>query len=278
MKYRLASMLLPTMLLLGGCTAISSTPPTNIEQTVSQQTIDPYDLEQYGVTLTEYVNEQGLVNYDELQGDRAPLDQFNVSLNEVLPSTYDNWSESEQIAFWINAYNSLTLASIVDQTPLKSSIRDIPGVWRIRKHSVMGDFKTLDAIEHSILRKDFNEPRIHAALVCAAMSCPPLRSEPFTGDALDAQLDDQVNQWLTGEHGLEIDREKGIVSISAIFDWFGKDWEVSYGTTEGFAGTNTQKAVLNFISNYVDEDDAAYLQGGDYQVKYLDYDWSLNKQ
>lgn len=278
MKSRLASILLPTMLLLGGCAAISSTPPASIEQTANQSNIAPYDLEQYEVTLTQYVDEQGLVDYEALQGDRAALDLFNASLNEVLPSDYEGWSEDKKIAFLINAYNSLTLASIVDQTPLKSSIRDIPGVWRIRKHSIMGDFKTLDAIEHSILRKEFNEPRIHAALVCAAISCPPLRSEPFTGEALDAQLDDQVDQWLSGEHGLKIDREQGTVAISSIFDWFGEDWEASYATTEGFAGSNTQKAVLNFISNYVSEDDAAYLRAGDYRVKFLDYDWSLNQQ
>lgn len=278
MKYRLASILLPTMLILGGCAAISSTPPTGVEQTANQQTITPYDLEQYGVSLSEYVNEQGLVDYEGLQGDRASLDQFNISLNEVLPSTYDSWSDSEKIAFLTNAYNSLTLASIVDQTPLKSSIRNIPGVWRVRKHAIMGDSKTLDTIEHGILRKDFNEPRIHAALVCGAFSCPPLRNEPYTAEALDAQLDDQVTQWLTGEHGLKIDREQRTVFISSIFDWFGEDWETSYSTTEGFTGSDTQKAVLNFISNYVSEEDAAYLRAGDYRVKYLDYDWSLNKQ
>ena len=86
------------------------------------------------------------------------------------------------------------------------------------------------------------------------------------------------NVWLSGEHGLKIDREAGIVSISSIFDWFGEDWKTSYGTDEGFAGSNTQKAVLNFISNYVSEEDAAYLKAGDYRLKYLDYDWSLNKQ
>ena len=278
MKHRLATILLPTMLILGGCAAISSTPPTAVEQTANQSAITPYDLETYGEALAQYVNDQGLVNYEALQGDRAALDQFNASLNEVLPSTYDSWNDSEKIAFLVNAYNSLTLKSIIDQNPLKSSIRDIPGVWRIRKHSVIGDFKTLDAIEHSILRKEVNEPRIHAALVCAALSCPPLRNEPFTGEALDAQLDDQVTQWLTGEHGLKIDREAGIVSISSIFDWFGEDWKPSYGTNEGFTGSDNQKAVLNFITNYVSEEDAAYLRSGDYRLKYLDYDWSLNKQ
>ena len=161
---------------------------------------------------------------------------------------------------------------------MKSSIRDIPGVWRIRKHSIIGDFKTLDAIEHEILRKEFNEPRIHAALVCAAISCPPLRGEPFTAENLDAQLEDQSTQWINGEHGLKIDRESGTVSISAIFDWFGEDWVASYAPSEGFTGSDNQKAVLNFISNYVSEEDATYLKAGDYRLKYLDYDWSLNQQ
>jgi len=237
----------------------------------------PFNYDDYAAVLETYVDENGLVDYKGLQANRQQLDAFNESIGRVSPSTYEAWNESEKIAFLINAYNAFTLQSIIDQEPLKKSIRDIIGVWKIRKFNVAGQNKTLDNIEHKTLRVNFNEPRIHAALVCAAISCPPLLNEPYTGETLDAQLDGRVNAWLSGQ-GLKIDREAGVVSVSAIFDWFGEDWEKSYGVEGKFTGNASERASLNFISNYVSLEDKAYLEGGDYQLKYLHYDWALNIQ
>ncbi|MGB0561950.1 MAG: DUF547 domain-containing protein [Spirulinaceae cyanobacterium] len=238
----------------------------------------PLNDEDFATVLTTYVDDQGMVDYEALQGDRQALDAYNAGLAGVTPETYASWSEAEQIAFWVNAYNSLTLKSIIDQDPIKASIKDIVGVWRIRKHEILSDAKTLDNIEHQTLRVDFDEPRIHAALVCAAMSCPKLRQEPFVGDRLDEQLDDQSRQFINSDLGLQIDRDAGVVYLSAIFQWFGEDWIPSYGVEEGFAGNENERAVLNFVSEYVSEEDARYLEAGDYEVQYLDYDWSLNQQ
>lgn len=131
-----------------------------------------FSYQDYGEVLKTYVNDQGLVDYAALQTNRSQLDQFNQSLGEVNAETYGSWNEAEQIAFLINAYNAFTLQSIIDQEPLKDSIRDISGVWNRRKFILAGEEKTLDNIEHDTIRKNFNEPRIHVALVCAAMSCP----------------------------------------------------------------------------------------------------------
>lgn len=236
------------------------------------------DYKGYDDVLSTYVDDEGWVNYDDLQQSRQALDTFNDALATVEDTTLSGWSEEEQIAFWINAYNSLTLKSIVDQTPIKPSIKDITGVWRLRKHPINQREKTLNEIEHDVLRVDFDEPRLHAAIVCAAISCPPLRNEAFTGENLDAQLDEQVVQWLARPDGLNIDREAGEVKVSKIFSWFGVDWIPSYGVDTGFTGSKEERAVLNFISQYVSEDDRAYLEAGDYKVSYFDYDWSLNKQ
>ena len=233
----------------------------------------------YAQVLTQYVDDRGLVAYQQLQSNRQALDKFNNSLGSLDPETFFGWGEDEQIAFLMNAYNSYTLAAIINQDPLKDSIRDIPRVWKQEQYQVIGQNKSLDGIEHGTLRKDYDEPRLHAAVVCAALSCPPLRTEPYSGDNLDVQLDDQVTTWLADpQRGLNIDRQNQIVAISKIFDWYGQDWIPSYGTDEGFTGNKKQKAVLNFISNYVSPEDAEYLKAGDYRVKYLDYDWSLNIQ
>ncbi|MGD1854720.1 MAG: DUF547 domain-containing protein [Leptolyngbyaceae cyanobacterium] len=256
----------------GANTADTSSAPVDI---ASAQGID-YTI--YDEVLSTYVDEAGWVNYTDLQQSRQPLDTFNDGIAAVDDATLSGWSEEEQIAYWINAYNSLTLKSIIDQTPIKPSIKDITGVWRLRKHPINRAEKTLNEIEHDVLRVDFDEPRLHAAIVCAAISCPPLRNEAFTGEELDTQLDEQVMQWLARPDGLKIDKEAGEVKVSKIFSWFGVDWIPSYGVDSGFTGSEEERAVLNFISNYVSEEDRAYLEAGDYQISYFDYDWALNNQ
>ncbi|MEM9152364.1 MAG: DUF547 domain-containing protein [Cyanobacteria bacterium P01_F01_bin.3] len=248
-----------------------------VAQTSSENAVE-VNTPALATVLSTYVDEQGLVDYDKLQVDRRPLDAYNASIQLTSQATYDSWSEPEQIAFLINAYNSLTLKSIIDESPIKSSIKDIVGVWRFKRHGILQGEQTLNNIEHDILRADFNEPRIHAALVCAAISCPYLRQEPYTGENLDAQLDDQVSIFLSRAEAFEIDRENSEVRLSAIFDWFKEDWAPSYATDEGFAGSDNERAVLNFISGYLSEEDAQYLKEGGYTVRYSDYDWSLNRQ
>ena len=136
----------------------------------------------------------------------------------------------------------------------------------------------MDNIEHNTLRVDFNEPRIHVALVCAAISCPPLRNEPYRAEKLDAQLDDQVRKFLNRPHGFRIDQKEGRVYLSSIFKWFGKDWKQSYSAEDKFTGNASERAVLNFVSNYLSPQDREYLAQGDYKISYLNYDWSLNQQ
>ena len=238
----------------------------------------PFNYQDYSQVLETYVNDRGLVDYSGLQADREQLDRFNQSLGTVSPETYNSWGESEQIAFLTNAYNAFTLQSIIDRDPLEDSIRDISGVWNRRKFILAGEERTLDNIEHDILREDFNEPRIHVALVCAAISCPPLRNEPYTGKNLDAQLAEQTVKFADSPHGLKLDREDNKVYISSIFKWYGKDFIKTYGIEDKFAGNDQQRAVLNYFSGQLKPKDSQFVESGDYDVKYLDYDWSLNIQ
>ena len=276
--------ILPALLLLTSCSgnllSAQTVSQANQAQVVDASANAPFSYDPYAEALSAYVNEAGFVDYQGLQANRQSLDQFNASLAAVDNATYDSWTEAEQIAFWINAYNSLTLKSIINESPIKSSIKDIVGVWRIKKHPVLADEKTytLNNIEHDVLRVDFNEPRLHVAINCASIGCPDLRTEPYTGDKLDEQLEEQTRRFLSSSKGLQIDREGNTVYLSKIFEWFGKDWKDSFGIDSGFTGNENERAVLNFISGYLEADDQAYLAEGDYQVKYIDYDWSLNVQ
>jgi len=200
-------------LLLPGCGAADQDEP------VAAQVETPAT-DAYASVLEKYVDGRGMVDYKTLAANREPLDRYVKSLAALDAAAYEKWSHERRIAFWINAYNALTLETIIDHYPIKgggwiremrfpsNSIRQIDGVWDKLEHPVMGKKMTLDHIEHEILRKQFNAPRIHVALVCAAMGCPPLRREPYAGDRLSTQLDDQAKQFFANPKKFRIDRDE----------------------------------------------------------------------
>jgi hypothetical protein len=260
-----------------------------------------FSYDDYAATLKAYVDDKGMVNYQKMKEDHKKLDNFLIAIARLDPKTYQSWDEKAKIAFWINAYNALTLKAVIDRYPIKAgllsglaypanSIRQIPGVWDKIQFLVMGQRFTLNEIEHGILRgqnKDmvekygrFYEPRIHVALVCAARSCPRLRNEPFVGEKLDTQLDGQSKGFVTNPTKFRIDRDAGTVYLSSIFKWFGGDFIRKHKSAAGFAsgGNDAEKAVLHFVSGYLQAEDAEYLKTGKYKVAYLDYDWSLNER
>ena len=241
----------------------------------------------YAATLDEYVDDDGMVAYAKLKADRTRLDAFAAAMGKLDPATLAGWTAKERLAFWINAYNAFTLKAIIDNYPLKAStwrypknsIRQIPNVWTRLRFRVTGKEMTLDEIEHGVIRKEFGEPRIHFALVCAAMGCPPLRNEPFEAGKLDSQLDDQTKRFLVNPKKFRLDRERGRTYISPIFKWFGGDFVGLHGTDEKFRRHGkAMRAVLNFVLSYLPDEDKAFLEGARLSVSYLGYDWSLNEQ
>ena len=249
-----------------------------------------FDYSNYAAALNGYVDDQGMVDYKGLKADRGGLDLFVEQLASLAREEFDTWSEKDKLAFWINAYNGLTLRAIIDHYPIKSSllgwlthpknsIRQIPGVWDKLEFRVMGSPITLDEIEHSVLRVQFREPRIHMALVCAARGCPQLRSEPYLGQRIEEQLAGQTMRFLLDPHKFSIDRGKKKVKLSPIFDWFAEDFLGPYlesGPVKGFKPA--ERAVLNFISGYLEYRDGLFIHSSDYKISYLKYDWSLNER
>lgn len=204
----------------------------------------------------------GHVNYKELLKNRERLDIYLIHLQAHVPSA--NWSREEQLAYWINAYNAFTIKIVLDHFPL-NSIKDISGklqiplvntTWDINFIEI-GDKKlSLNDIEHRILRKEFNEPAIHFAIVCASVSCPPLRSGAYFADKIDKQLNEQALAFIN-------DKSKNLIAvnhieISKLFNWFEGDF-----TKTG--------SLVDFLNKY-----AATKINKDAKIDYLDYDWSLN--
>jgi hypothetical protein len=242
----------------------------------------------YATLLAAYVDEQGRVDYAGIKARRNLLDEYTAALAALDAKALAAADEADQIALWINAYNAYTLQVIVDHYPIdvqetsdfpSNSIQQIPSVWDAFTFDVAGDLRSLNQIEHDVLRKRFNEPRIHMALVCAAIACPPLRGEPYTGERLDEQFDDQSRQFLALERNLRIDGLKGNVYLSSIFDWFAEDF-AGLVDIEDIPGDHDarEQGILKFVSRYVSDEDRKYVLSGTYAVSFVDYDWRLNEQ
>lgn len=169
------------------------------------------------------------VDYKRLGKDQA-YTKLIKDLEQV--SLSDLKTRQEKLTFWINVYNIMAAKMVVDHYPVKS-IKDagslFTAVWKKEVGVVAGKKRTLNEIEHEILRK-MSEPRIHVAIVCASVSCPDLRGEAYTADKLDEQLNDQLKLFLANaEKGLRVDLNKGRVYLSSIFKWFKEDFEAKGG-------------------------------------------------
>ena len=205
----------------------------------------------------------GWVDYAGLRKDRTDLAGYLKTLESVKKRDFHAWTNPQKIAFWINAYNAYTLKLIIDHRPVKS-IKDLGGFFTsvfgkdfIPLHNLFDEEVDLNTLEHDTLRKKFDEPRIHFALVCASKSCPQLRPEAYRAEILDAQLDDQARIFLNDRTKNRYDAATRTLYLSKIFDWFDGDFEKANGT------------VRDYVAPYLEIPKNA-------RIRHLPYDWSLN--
>lgn len=227
-----------------------------------------FDHSKFDQVLKTYVNNQGLVDYNGIAGDQS----FKMYMESLKSAQTDSMSRDGQLAFWINAYNAVTIDKVIKWKP-KKSVREtiVPGVWTStkfftsREHTVAGKALSQDDIEHDILRKQLKEPRIHFAIICASSSCPQLPRFAYTDENMQAKLEEETRNYINSDRGTQIDSEKDILYLSKLFDWFRGDFEYKSGS------------VLGFMKPYLNERTLAFW-GKEPKIKYIDYDWSLNAQ
>ena len=172
-------------------------------------------------------------------------------------------SSEEQLAFWINTYNALAIKGIIDGGSPSSFFGRI-GYFKTTTYEAGGKTISLYDLERDVIIP-LGEPRIHFAIVCASFSCPMLRSEAYTAEHLDEQLELNARRFINDPTRNRFDRGSKVAHLSKIFDWFPEDFEKHSGT------------VLGYVANYVDDPELAKeLRDGGYKIKYLKYDWSLN--
>ena len=210
------------------------------------------------------------VDYAALKADRQDLEAWLKSAGAVPEAEFNRWTQPQQLAFLINLYNAATLRLILDHYPVKS-IKDIgnifKGPWKQEVVPLLGKTVTLDHLEHGVLRKNYAEPRVHFAIVCAAKGCPPLRAGAFVADKLDAQLEEQGRIFLGTKEKNRWDAAAGVLYLSPIFKWFSADFEKKSGS------------VVKFVTPYFSpEDQKTIAAARSPEVRYTDYDWSLNSQ
>ena len=231
---------------------------------------EAFDFSDWGALVKKYVAPKTLagvrfnaIDYASLKKDPvfsglvARLESYSLASLE---------SRESKLSFWINVYNILAAKMITDHYPIES-IKDVGSffkpVWKRAAGTVGGKERTLNDIEHEILRK-MNEPRIHVAIVCASVSCPDLRQEVYSAGKLNEQLDDQMEKFLRSrEKGMKLDERKNRVYLSAIFKWFAEDFESRGG-------------VLKYIGQYVTAEERKVLNNSKIKISYLYYNWKIN--
>jgi len=220
----------------------------------------------------------GLVDYASVARDTR-LTRFMDRLAAVEAEAVFGWSRAQQVAFYINAYNALTLQTIIDAMPV-DSIRDIePNPWDNARWTVAGRTLSLDTIEHKKLRKDLKEPRVHFVLVCAARSCPDLPARAILPGKLEEQLNGAARVFFADKSKNRINRDGGRLELSPILHWFGKDF-VGWGgladiSVEG-EHSEVERALVRTLAAYVSSKDREFLASGSFSVVYNEYDWGLN--
>jgi hypothetical protein len=246
----------------------------------------------YAEVLKDFVDDKGMVDYTTLRRQRLKLKALLREFENLEPNEYGTWTKENKIAFWLNAYNIQMLKIITDNYPIRSSrilrlypgwgpnsILHVKGIWTDYKFLVMDEEFTLSEIDKRFFRKEFNDPRIYFALSRGSLSSPPLRNEPYYGHRLNKQLDDQVKRFLSRPLALHIDTEKQRVYLSSLFQSssYGKEFVDKFAIDKKFKDHEpTTRAVLNFITNYVSRDKVSFLEIGNYSVKYMKYDWTIN--
>lgn len=207
----------------------------------------------WNVLLQQYVDVDGNVDYSSWKKNQTDLDKYIQLLEKTPPANY--WDKNDSLAYFINAYNAVTVKLILDNYPLKS-IRDIKDPWDSKSLNLPNNRLTLNDIEHKVLRK-MDDPRIHFAINCASASCPQLSNEAFRASKVQKQLEEATVLFINDTSKNQISEKN--IGLSKIFLWFSKDF-------------GSKKERISFIQKYSQKpfkDNA--------KIKYQEYDWSLNE-
>tara|TARA_R110001632_G_scaffold26609_3_gene71852 strand:- start:539 stop:1447 length:909 start_codon:yes stop_codon:yes gene_type:complete len=226
--------------------------PTMDESAIEEPFGEAFDHKSFNTLLVNYVSPKGNVNYPEFKKQWSTLRSYIAALGENMPT--EAWTKNDKFAYWMNAYNAMTIDLILRNHPL-TSIKKINDPWDQRLWKLGSKWYNLDEIEHQILRK-MGDPRIHFGINCASFSCPPLLNEAFTAETVDAQLEKLAIQFINDSKRNTITTNS--IEVSKIFNWFSKDFK-------------TDGSLIDFLNKYSETPISPNAK-----TRYMDYDWTLN--
>ncbi len=237
---------------------------------------EPFSHQAWERVLDRHVDARGFVAYRGLAENRADLDRYIASLRAASPASKPELfpDRDHELAYWLNAYNAWVFRGVLDLGPDTGSVWGFLGTglafFSGMDIELGGRETSLKALEDEVIRAKYRDPRIHAALNCASVSCPRLPREAFTGPELDAQLDAAIREFVTDPKHLAVDRGGKTVRMSKIFDWYADDF-LAYAREKGIRDPN----VLDYVNLYRGE---AGTIPRSFAIEYLDYDKGLNAQ
>lgn len=220
--------------------------------------------------LQRYVDDFGRVNYRGWKAEGA--DVLRVWLESLADVDLADGSDADaRLALWLNAYNAIAISQVLEVYPIASIRPKVLGIpnWLsfldffTRSNSIIGGKKySLNQIEHGILRPEFAEPRIHFALVCAAVGCPLLRRGAYFPESVRTQLEADASRFIHNPDKVRYDAQKKTLYLSKIFKWYGEDFVKAAGS------------VADYVGGYLGPEAAV---GDGWAIVFLPYDWNLNR-
>jgi hypothetical protein len=235
--------------------------------------------------LHRHVDDQGRVDYAAAASDRADLDRFVIALAASSPDSDPAafGSEASRLAYWIAAYNAWVIVMVLEEWPIET-VREVnptlgiegpAGFFFLQRVLVGGDRLSLWTLENRIVRKRFDEPRIHFALNCASIGCPRLPAEAFTKERLEEQLTRETLRFLSEERNVSVDLEARVVHLSEIFDWYASDFT---GWLERHR-PGAPATLLGYLQEHAPAPTAERVAAcADCAVAFTPYDWGVNAQ
>lgn len=242
----------------------SAAPAQTVDHEAFDAAAQTVDHAAFDALLKAHVKTTG-VDYSSLTKEQAKLRGYVASLASV---GVDKLGRDEKMALFINAYNAGTLLLVCEFGGEKlESIKDIPSAkrWKHKRWNIGGKTYSLDNIEHDVLRPEFRDARVHAAVNCASVGCPPLRAEAFVGEKLNEQLDDQTRKWINNTAHFRVQDKR--LYASKITSWFAKDFKRDAGSVAAFVRKYAEPPLAGRLSALGDRP----------WIRYIKYDWSLNK-
>lgn len=226
-----------------------------------------------------------LVHYRLWKKDQQGLDRYLEQLAAIAPGEQERFTTDEKKALWINAYNAITIKLVLDNYPIqgdkpyypRSSLRQIPNVWEDFRYKVAGTEVNLETIEHQMIRRQFQDPRMHFAVVCASKGCPALLGRAYVGQTMDRDLDQAARRYFASPTNIRYEPEKKEIYVSQLFRWFPLDFAPAAGFSKiPYPPPSDDAIVLRYVLTMAPPGMKNKFSEKDTRIVYMPFDWTLN--